>query len=240
MSKGMFFSSILLRFGFLFLFSCIFTRLFLLETEIPAKEKYNHSEKQTDKYSRRKDGSEDTDKWAADNRDNDDRKTQSRYEHGKARSSKEQRLDDDKYKEKYKDDYRRGKKQQDDKFLDDRVTRDHESERADYKSAKDGHRSSEGHYKKDAVQDGDHHDDYGSRYKESRGRKRPPEVNDDQYDLKPPSTRDQCVNLEKSSGSGHLDSLIERTRPDRSSCPSKLHARSSRSPSSYHDKDQSW
>jgi zinc finger CCCH domain-containing protein 13 len=218
----------------------MFTKLILLETEIPAKEKYTHSEKQADKYSRRKDDPEDTDKWVADNRDSDDRKTQPRYEHGKARSSKEQRPDDDKYKEKYKDDYGRDKRQQDDKFLDERVTRDNESERADYKSAKDGHRSSEGHYRKDAVQDGDHHDDYSSRYKESRGRKRPPEENDGQYDLKPPSTRDQHVNLEKSSGSGRLDSMIERARPDRSSSPSKLHARSSPSPSSYHDKDQSW
>ncbi|KAK8453273.1 hypothetical protein SEVIR_5G256100v4 [Setaria viridis] len=193
---------------------------------------------QPDKHSRRKDDSEDTDKWPADNRDSDDRKTLSRYEHGKSRSSKEQRFDDDKYKEKYKDDYGRDKRQQDDKFLDERVTRGHESDRADYKSAKDGHRSSESHYRKEAVQDGDHYEDYSNRYKESRGKKRP-EENDDQYDSKPPSTCDQRVNLEKSSGSGRLDSLIERARPDRSSSPSKIHSRSSPSPSSYHDKDQS-
>ncbi|XP_062216873.1 uncharacterized protein LOC133916978 [Phragmites australis] len=208
--------------------------------EIPSKEKYSNPEKQPDKHSRRKDDSEDIDKWPADNRDSDDRKTLSRYEHVKARNSKEQRFDDDKYKEKDKDDYGRDRRQQDDKFLDERVTRDHESDRADYKSTKDGHRSSESHYRKDAVQDGDHYDDYGSRYKESRGRKRPPEENDDQYDLKPPSARDRRVNLEKSSGSGRLDSLIERARLDRSSSPSKLHGRSSPSPSSYHDKDQSW
>ncbi|RLM92951.1 nipped-B-like protein B [Panicum miliaceum] len=205
--------------------------------KISAKEKYNNPEMQPDKHSRRKDDPEDTDKWPADNRDSDDRKV-SRYEHGKSRSSKEQRFDDDKYKEKYKDDYGRDKRQQDDKFLDERVTR-HEGDRGDYKSVKDGHRSSESHYRKDAVQDGDHYEDYGNRYKESRGKKRPPEDNEDQYDLKPPSTRDQRVNLEKSSGSGRLDSLIERARPDRSSSPSKIHSRSSPSPSSYHDKDQS-
>ena len=226
---------------FFLFFCCVlftkFTKLVLLETEISAKEKYNNPEMQPDKHSRRKDDSEDTDKWPADNRDSDDRKA-SRYEHGKSRSSKEQRFDGDKYKEKYKDDYGRDKRQQDDKFLDERVTR-HDGDRSDYKSAKDGHRSSESHYRKDAVQDGDHYEDYGNRYKESRGKKRPPEDNEDQYDLKPPSTRDQRVNLEKSSGSGRLDSLIERARPDRSSSPSKIHSRSSPSPSSYHDKDQS-
>lgn len=192
---------------------------------------------QADKHSRRKDDSEDTDKWPTDNRDSDDRKTLSRYEHGKSRSSKEQRFDDDKYKEKYKDEYGRDKRQHDDKFSDERVARSHESDRANYKSAKDGHKSSESHYRKDAVQD-DHYEDYGNRYKESRGKKRPPEENDDQYDLKPPNTRDQRVHLEKSSGSGRLDSLIERARPDRSCSPSKIHSRSSPSTSSYHDKDQ--
>ncbi|AQK97052.1 Eukaryotic translation initiation factor 3 subunit 10 [Zea mays] len=207
--------------------------------EISAKEKYNNPDMQAEKHSRRKDDSEDTDKWSTDNRDSDDRKTLSRYEHGKSRSSKEQRFDDDKYKEKYKDDYVRDKRQHDDKFSNERVARSHESDRAEYKSAKDGRRSSESHYRKDAVQDVDHYEDYNNRYKESRGKKRPPEENDDQYDLKPPSTRDQRVHLEKSSGSGRLDSLTERARPDRSSSPSKIHSRSSPSPSSYHDKDQS-
>ncbi|KAL5674168.1 hypothetical protein ACJX0J_018474, partial [Zea mays] len=204
---------------------------------ISAKGKYNNPDMQADKHSRRKDDSEDTDKWPTDNRDSDDRKTLSRYEHGKSRSSKEQRFDDDKYKEKYKDEYGRDKRQHDDKFSDERVARSHESDRANYKSAKDGHKSSESHYRKDAVQD-DHYEDYGNRYKESRGKKRPPEENDDQYDLKPPNTRDQRVHLEKSSGSGRLDSLIERARPDRSCSPSKIHSRSSPSTSSYHDKDQ--
>lgn len=221
-----------------FLLLCVVSKLVLLEAEISSKDKYNHPEMQPDKHSRRKDDSEDTDKWPADNRDGDDRKTLSRYEHGKSRSSKEQRFDDDKYKEKYKDDYGRDKRQQDDKFLDERVIRGHESVRADYKSAKDGHRSSESHYRKETVHDGDHYEDYSNRSKE-RGKKRPHEENDDQYESKPLSTRDQRVNLEKSSGSGRLDSLIERARPDRSSSPSKIHSRSSPSPSSYHDKDQS-
>jgi len=102
---------------FFLFFCCVlftkFTKLVLLETEISAKEKYNNPEMQSDKHSRRKDDSEDTDKWHADNRDSDDRKA-SRYEHGKSRSSKEQRFDGDKYKEKYKDDYGRDKRQQDD------------------------------------------------------------------------------------------------------------------------------
>ncbi|KAB8082752.1 hypothetical protein EE612_004750, partial [Oryza sativa] len=219
------------------------------DTEINAsatKEKYNNTEKDLDRHSRRKDVSEDKDKWPAENRDGDDRKTLSRYDHSKVRSSKEQRFDDDKYKEKYKDDYERDKRQQDDKCLDERLTRDHESDRADYKSSKDGHRTSESHYRKDVIQEPDHYDDYGSRYKESRGRKRPPEENDDQYDLKPPSAREQRGSADKSSGSGRLDALVERMRSDHrhpenvDSSPNKVHPRSSPGPNTYHDKDQNW
>ncbi|KAG8077424.1 hypothetical protein GUJ93_ZPchr0007g3208 [Zizania palustris] len=209
-----------------------------------AKEKYSNPKKDPDRHNRRKDDSDD--KWPTENRDGDDRKALSRYDHSKVRSSKEQRFDDDKYKEKHKDDYGRDKRQQDDKCLDERLTRDHESDRADYRSAKDGHRTSENHYRKDIVQDGDHYDDYGSRYKENRGRKRLPEESDDQYDLKSPSAREQRGSLDKSSGGGRLDSLIERVRSDHrhpenpDSSPSKIHPRSSPAPNTYIDKDQNW
>uniref|UniRef100_A0A453F5F2 Uncharacterized protein n=1 Tax=Aegilops tauschii subsp. strangulata TaxID=200361 RepID=A0A453F5F2_AEGTS len=216
--------------------------------DTPAKERHSNPDRdrETDKHSRRKDDSEDKDKWPIDNRDSDDRKTLSRYDHGKVRSSKEQRFDDEKYKQKYKDDYERDKRQQDDKCLDECMIRDHGSDRVDYKSTKDGHRISEGHYRKDIVQDGDRYDEYGSRYKENRGRKRLPEENDDHYDLKTPSAREQRGNLEKSSGSGRLDSLIERARSEHrhqenvDSSPSKVHARTSPGSNPHHEKDPSW
>ena len=218
----------------------------ILDTETPVKERHSNPDREMDKHRRRKDDAEDKDKWSTDNRDSDDRKTLSRYDHGKVRSSKEQRFDDDKYKQKYKDDYERDKRQQDDKCLDERMTRDHGSDRADYNSTKDGQKISEGHYRKDIGQDGDRYDDYGSRYKENRGRKRPPEESEDQYDLKTPSAHEQRGILEKSSGSGRLDSRIERARSEHrhpenvDSSPSKVHARTSPGSNPHHEKDQSW
>ncbi|CAA6661054.1 unnamed protein product [Spirodela intermedia] len=132
-------------------------------------------------------------------------------------SHRDKYKDDGSYKDKYRDDGSYREKHRDDKVKDD-YSRDHNS-RSHGKHYRDD-KKSESAYKKSKHHDSDYDgspyaEDRDSKYRDSRGRKRPSDEGDDHVDAKSRNAKEPRVNLERSaSNSFNVDRSSDRDRQE--------------------------
>ncbi|XP_008791421.1 uncharacterized protein LOC103708323 [Phoenix dactylifera] len=208
-------------------------------------------EKELEKHvRRRRDDSEDKDKWMGDARESDnrsDRRLSARGDHTKNKSYRDERHEDGKYRDKYRVDVDRDQKHRDDKREDERSSWDRIGERSENKHYRDENIPSESHYKKSKLQHNDHD---GSPYVDDRdtklnsGSKRFSEGSEDHCDLKIRSAKEPHEDAEKKFPS-RIDSRIEKSRSEHrhlekvDSSPNNNRPKSSASSSAYAVKDYS-
>ncbi|KAG1367556.1 putative serine/arginine repetitive matrix protein 5-like [Cocos nucifera] len=196
---------------------------------------------------RRRDDSEDKDKWMGDGRESDDRSNRrpsARADHTKNKSYRDERHEEGKYRDKYRVDVDRDQKHRDDKRQDERSW-DRIGERSDNKHYRDENMPSESHYKKGKLQDNDldgssYVDDHDTKL--NRGRKRFSEGYEDHGDLKTRSAKEPHEDADKFFPS-RIDSHTEKPRSEHrhsdkvNSSPNNNRPKSSASSSAYAVKD---
>ncbi|KAJ4952071.1 hypothetical protein NE237_028903 [Protea cynaroides] len=193
---------------------------------------------------RRRDNSGDRDKYQDDARDSNDRGLSSRDDNAKNGRYKEEKHKDGKYRDKYREDPDRDRRHRDEKRRDERSTREHTNDRSDTKHLRDDsdrHKKSKPH---DGGRDGSPHlDDWGSRYKDNRVKKRSCDENEDHIDVKSRSSKEHRSDVEKKSSSSKAESNADRGRSqsrhvDLDSPVANNRRRSSPSSSTHVAKDQ--
>ncbi|KAK1302048.1 hypothetical protein QJS10_CPB12g01093 [Acorus calamus] len=138
--------------------------------------------------------------------------------HRVERDRDQRRREDLERDQRRRDDLDRDQRQRDDKSRDDRSSRDYIRNRSDNKLQYDESKSSENRHKKAKLQDD--HDDMpcidgrDTRYRESRGRKRSFDEKEDHFDLKAPSAKEQCIDVENAEVSSKLIYNTERDRSE--------------------------
>lgn len=186
-------------------------------------------EKELEKRMKRRDGAGDKDKWQEDVGEGDDRRVSSRDDRLKNGRCKDERHKDGKYRDKYREDLDRDHRYRDDLDRDNRYrdndkhrherSRDRTVDRSDNKHPRDEIKSSESRHKKAKLHGSDREgspgvDDRGNKHRDSRGRKRSSENNEDHSDLKSRSSKEQRADVEKALSSSKLDSLTDRGRSE--------------------------
>ncbi|KAF5180616.1 LOW protein: zinc finger CCCH domain protein [Thalictrum thalictroides] len=176
-------------------------------------------EKEMEKRMRRKrDGSDEKDKYVEDVRDLSGRRLSNRDERHKDEKHKEEKHKEDRYRDKHREDPDRDHRSRDDRGVrDHRSSKDHISDRSGSRHSRDENKLViENHHKKPKTQNTDrddspHLDDRASKYKDYRGKKRSSEE-DDRSDIKSRNTKDQRYEVEKKLSSGKVESLADRGR----------------------------
>ncbi|PIA49010.1 hypothetical protein AQUCO_01300097v1 [Aquilegia coerulea] len=161
---------------------------------------------------RKRDGSDEKDKYVEDVRDLNGRRLSIKDERHKDEKHKE-----DRYRDKYREDPDRDHRSRDDRVRDHRSSKDHISDRSGSRHSRDENKLViENHHKKPKTQNSDrdlspHPDDRASKYKDYRGKKRSSEE-DDRSDTKSRNTKEQRYEVEKKLNSGKVESLVDRGR----------------------------
>ncbi|XP_043716058.1 uncharacterized protein LOC122664346 [Telopea speciosissima] len=162
---------------------------------------------------RRRDSSCDKDKYQDNIRDSSDRRLSSRDDNAKNVKYKDETHKDVRYRDKYHEEPDRDRRHRDDKHRDERSTRDQTNNRSDPKHLRD---DSDRH-KKSKPYDSDHGgsthlDDRGSRYKDSQGKKRSCDENEDHTDVKSRSSKEHRSVVEKKSSGSRAESIADGGR----------------------------
>ncbi|XP_058100414.1 uncharacterized protein LOC131245163 [Magnolia sinica] len=144
-----------------------------------------------------------------------------RHKDGRYSEYKDERHKDGRYSDKYREDPDKDHRYRDDKLREEHSSRDRTSKRSDSKHFRDENKPSENRHKKTKPQDSDHDgspyvDDRSIGNKDSRGRKRLSDDNEDHHsDLKSHSTKEHRIDVEKNAlRSSRVDSHSERGRSE--------------------------
>ncbi|XP_042485972.1 uncharacterized protein LOC122066216 isoform X2 [Macadamia integrifolia] len=152
---------------------------------------------------RRRDSSIDKDKYQDNTRDSNDRRLSSRDDNAKNGKYKDETLKDGRYRDKYQEEPDRDRRHRDDKHRDERSTRDQTNNRSEhFRDDSDRHKKPKPY---DSDHGGTHLDDRGSRYKDSQGKKRSCDENEDHTDVKSRSSKEHRSVVEKKSSSSKAE-----------------------------------
>ncbi|KAF9616374.1 hypothetical protein IFM89_029628, partial [Coptis chinensis] len=170
-------------------------------------------DKELEKRTRRKrDDSDEKDKYPDDVRDSNGRRLSSKDERHKDEKYKE-----DRYRDKYREDLDREHRNRDDRVRDDRTPKDPLRDRSDTRHSRDESRSVENRHKKSKTQNSDYDgspyvlDDRATRYKDYRGKKRSSDE-EDRSDLKPQNNKERRHEVEKKLSGGKVELPTDRGR----------------------------
>ncbi|KAG0454734.1 hypothetical protein HPP92_024026 [Vanilla planifolia] len=214
------------------------------EDERTTKKDTTDLDKDSERYlTKRRSGSNSTDKWHDDGKNNDDKRVSSRddfkNESHKVEGHKDEHYKDDRYREKYYRDTDRDQRHRDTRHRDERYSRDYTSDRLDSKS-KDRDKPPESYSKKSKLHGSErevspHAEDYGAKSRDSRVQKRSYDENDEHDGLKQKSAKEPRAHVEKnSSHSSKLDHRYQGKDDTANNLPKR-----SVSPKARSSKDQS-
>ncbi|OVA01966.1 hypothetical protein BVC80_1819g1 [Macleaya cordata] len=221
------------------------TMILLIQRQTHNELRNPELEKELEKrIRRRRDDSDDKDKYQDDSRDAKDSRVSSRDDRTRNGRYKDEKHKDDKYRDRNHEDLRKDHRNRDDKRRDDYV-KDHTGHRSDTKHSRDEKQSPQKKSKpQDREGDGSPRiDDRVTSYKDNRGKKRSSDDNEEYSDLKSRTTKEHRSVVEKKSmSSSKKESPADRGRTqsrhaDIDSTLSRSR-RKSPSPSTYFSKDQ--